>query len=116
MSRKETPDLLSQLMGGNIGIEQENNKAINHASNINSSPDSNKTIKQESGKEKTTFNLSLSTLEKLEDSWIKLRRQIKDKGRITKTLIVERAIELAIQEFEEKGESSLLYQDLSELN
>lgn len=97
MARKETPDVLSTLMGGSKTIEPQNNKAI----------------KQENNKEKTTFNLSVSTLEKLEDTWIKLRKQIKDKTRITKTLIVERAIELAIKELEENGESSALFEDLS---
>jgi hypothetical protein len=97
MARKQTPDLMSELMGSVKTIEKE----------------SNKTIKQENNKEKTTFNLSVSTLEKLEESWIKLRKQIKDKGRITKTLIVERAIELAIKELEEAGEASALFRDLS---
>lgn len=97
MARKETPDLMSELMGSIKTIE----------------PKSNKAIKQENNKEKTTFNLSVSTLEKLEDTWIKLRKKIKDKSRITKTLIVERAIELAIKELEEHGESSSLFEDLS---
>jgi hypothetical protein len=97
MARKQTPDIFSDLMGSLKNTEHENNKAI----------------KQESNKEKTTFNLSVSTLDKLEDTWIKLRKQIKDKGRITKTLIVERALELAIKELEEAGEGSSLFQDLS---
>lgn len=97
MARKETPDVLSTLMGSSKTIEPQNHKAI----------------KQENNKEKTTFNLSVSTLEKLEDTWIKLRKQIRDKSRITKTLIVERAIELAIKELEENGESSALFEDLS---
>ena len=98
MGRKKTPDIFSELMGSFKTVEQESNKAI----------------KQENNKEKTTFNLSVSTLEKLEDTWIKLRKQIKDKSRITKTLIVERALELAIKDLEEKEKSSALFQDLSQ--
>ena len=99
MARKETPDVLSELMGSSKTLEHERNKAIKHENN--------------SEKEKATFNLSVSTLEKLEDTWVKLRKQLKDKGRITKTLIVERAIELAIKELEEKEEGSSLFKDLS---
>ena len=47
-------------------------------------------------KEKATFNLSSSTLEKLEDAWIKLKRQFKGEQRVTKTAIVEMALEICI--------------------
>lgn len=135
-SRRESPDILAQLMeGNNKTIEQESNKTINQ-SEENATPqeldaaikqengiailgENNKAIKHDSGKthepskEKTTFNLSVSTLDKLENTWISLRRKLRDKGRVTKTLIVEKAIELAIQDLERNGEASALYQDIA---
>jgi hypothetical protein len=63
-------------------------------------------------KEKTTFNLSQHTLMLLEDMWMKLRRKLKGEQRVTKTLIVEKAIEMAIDDFESKSELSELYRKL----
>lgn len=102
-----------------VDLSQEIDKADRQESNIATTHVDNKAMKQEGNntmslvKEKTTFNISVSTLEKLDNLWMNLRKRLKDKGRVTKTLIVERAIELAIQEFEKEGEVSALYQDIS---
>lgn len=103
--------------------EQESNKAIkqeNHASHKTSlmarrdevptehKRESNKAIIN-ALKEKTTFNLSTEILQALEESWIHLRRKLKGEQRITKTLIVEKAIEIALADFESKSELSDLY-------
>lgn len=142
MSRQQTPDIMANLMSGSAGlidVEQENNKAIKPASNKtidqnrevshSEKQESNKTIKlpknkaiqQDNGKEiiemkeKATFNLSLSTLETLEDAWIKLKRQFKGEQRITKTAIVEMALEICVGELKEKGSESSLYKGLADL-
>lgn len=61
-------------------------------------------------KEKTTFNLSCKTLDELDDAWMRLRKKLKDESyRITKTLIVEKAIEIALAELESKNEQSELF-------
>lgn len=65
-------------------------------------------------KEKTTFNLSLDILEQLDNAWIKLRNKLKGEHRITKTLIVERSIEMALDDLERKNEMSDLYTRLKE--
>ena len=54
-------------------------------------------------KEKATFNLSQSTLTKLEDAWIQLKRQLKGEQRITKTAIVEMALEICIKELTQRN-------------
>jgi hypothetical protein len=130
MGRKATPDILAEqtdIMGDLMGTTNKATKDDNHIAIKQESGETtlqnSKEIKRESNKapasepilskEKTTFNLSVSTLNKLEDTWMSLRRKLKDKGRITKTLIVERAIELAIAELETKGNASALFQDLS---
>lgn len=128
--RQNTPDIFADLMGSTTRtIEPESNKAAEPASHntiqesvliVSESTPSNKAIKQavkpesnktimDIGKEKTTFNLSKKTLDALEDAWIKLRRKLKGEQRITKTLIVERAIEIALDEFDAKSELSDLY-------
>lgn len=102
-NRKGTPDIMSNLMNGSVTTsmnEHENNKAIKRESNkaITNTP-----------KEKMTFNLSIDTLQILEESWIHLRRKLKGKQRITKTLIVEKALEIMLADLESKNELSDLY-------
>ena len=138
-NRKGTPDIMDNLMNGGSVVaasEQENNKAIKQDESIGvaleaqQSPEiegNHKAIKQEvatnkqagfkvsnkttmdAAKEKATFNLSIDTLEALEESWIKLRRKLKGEQRITKTLIVEKAIEIALADLEAKSEMSDLF-------
>ncbi len=140
MSRQQTPDILSELQTSTryIDSEQENNKAIKQAKtnfglatpeSQDVKPESNKTIKilknkeikQDDNKkiiemkEKATFNLSLCTLETLEDAWIKLKRQFKGEQRITKTAIVEMALDICLGEFKERNDESLLYKKLADL-
>jgi len=143
MSRQQTPDIMGNLMNGKPGLidgEQENNKAIKLAikedirhnmtethsekresnktiklpKNKAIAQDSNKEITTEEMKEKATFNLSLSTLEKLEDAWIQLKRQFKGEKRITKTAIVEMALEIAIKNLKDDKSESELYKRLAD--
>lgn len=137
MSRKETPDILGALMGEAIkqetqiageqesqkasetafkeAVKQESKKAINTATN--------KTPKQlhfdgvetpedvvdlPTQKEKATFNLSKAALSDLEDIWIEIRKLRGDK-KISKTDIVEQALEDAIKEFRLKRETGKFY-------
>ena len=126
MSRKETPDILGALMGGAIkpesqlAVEQESVQAIK--------PVSNKGIKQAHfdgmrppvedqtdqaiPKEKATFNLSKAILSNLEDVWIEIRKKRGDK-KISKTDIVEQAVEDAIKDFRFKGNLSKFYGNLA---
>jgi hypothetical protein len=131
--RKNTPDILANLMGSvetpkkqevRQAIKPESHKVIpkkpvmtkepeiNHkAIKAAQQQESNKTI-MDAGKEKTTFNLSTKTLDALGDAWIKLRRKLKGEQRVTKTLIVEKAIEIVLADFESKSEMSELYEKL----
>lgn len=99
-----------------------NNKAINIASNKTIKQYDIKSCELESNKdldnglkEKVTFNLSTTTIEALDDAWIILRRsKLKDTQRITKTLIVETAIKLALVELDKEGELSELFRQLKQ--
>jgi hypothetical protein len=142
MSRQQTPDIMAGLMNGNVALiddEHESNKTIKKYDNKKSEGEAeksyreklenNKTIKlsknkaicEDGGKEifemkeKATFNLSLSSLEALEDAWIQLKRQFKGEQRITKTAIVEMALEICISEFEAKKSESALYKRLADI-
>jgi len=133
-SRKSTPDIMSNLMLNQASlitseqdnlqtVDIENNKAViekafggdvsdNHKV---AKPDSNKAVKTVMHlptKEKTTFNLSQEILIELEDAWIKLRRKLKGEQRITKTLIVEKAIKIILADFESKSELSDIFMEL----
>lgn len=130
-NRKNTPDILNNLMGG-ITIEQEIMQAIQPVSNKTIMQDIDelsvlvsqkaikpesmnvvKTVMPETRKEKTTFNLSESVLIELEDAWIKLRRKIgKGEQRITKTLIVEKAIKIVLADLESRSELSDIFIEL----
>lgn len=135
MARQQTPDIMADLMqtskpANNKNIKQQNNNDCNQteAASLKVGKENHKTIKlaknkttkQDSGmetiyfKEKATFNLSQSTLTKLEDAWIQLKRQLKGEQRITKTAIVEMALEICIKELAQKETESSLYKSLAE--
>lgn len=134
-NRKSTPDIMSNLMLNQSSlittelqsmesVDIDSNKKVLHEeqriislkeSHKEIEPASNKTVKkaiQLAVKEKTTFNLSQEILIELEDAWIKLRRKLKGEQRITKTLIVEKAIKIILADFESKSELSDIFQEL----
>ena len=91
---------LDSLLGeeklkNNKEIEPESNKTINRVSN-------------KVGKEKATFNLSKQLLQDLEDTWIKIRKDRGDK-KISKTEIVEFALQQLLMEFKTIKPESKLY-------
>jgi lipopolysaccharide biosynthesis regulator YciM len=57
---------------------------------------------------KATFYLDPTVLERLEEAWHRLRKLTKgaERGKVSKSLIVEVALELALQDLEEQGEAS----------
>ncbi len=144
--RKNTPDIMGNLMGtavvdkehkNNKAIKQESNTAVKKESNkmvqtsiaMPKKPENNKTIiaaknkdiqpvsnKEiiEPAKERSTFNLSLDTLSALDDAWMQLRRKFKGEQRITKTLIVELALKIALGDLESKNELSDLFMQLKD--
>jgi hypothetical protein len=99
--RQSTPDVLGNLMSG-IEIKQESNKAglqpFNKAINE----------QKEEEKEKATFNLPKELLGDLERKWIEIRHLLKTK-QISKTWIVEIALEMAFSEFNVQKQESNLY-------
>lgn len=66
-------------------------------------------------KEKTTFNLQRKTIKILEDIWYSLRNERKGNTKITKTLIVELAIEIAAEDFKYRKNLGSLALKLNEI-
>jgi len=136
MARQQTPDIMADLMqssepASNKNIQKQSKNDCDQAEDpsLETGQENHKTIKlaknkatkQDNGmetiylKEKATFNISQSTLTKLEDAWIQLKRQLKGEQRITKTAIVEMALEICIKELTQKETESALYKSLAEL-
>jgi hypothetical protein len=95
MNRKKTPDILSSLMGGERKKE-ENNWNAQHLDVV---------------REKATFNLSKKITSELEEFWMEMRKILYKKKKISKTEIVEKALEKYLKEFRERKTDS----DFSEL-
>ncbi len=104
-------------------IQQESNKATSSASNSSFQqenhvygeephnqtmpPDNNKTAKQPY--QKATFSLREDILLELDDAWMTLRRNPPPgAGRITKTAIVEAALEIMLEDLKSRRQESLL--------
>jgi hypothetical protein len=59
---------------------------------------------------KATYYLDAEVVEALEEGWMELRKLAdkKDRGQISKSLIVEQALKLALDELKAQGVNSLL--------
>ena len=117
MSKKDFMSGLNSLLeGNNDEIKQESNKTLKPVSKKAINIANHKEIKSESikiaDKEKATFNLSKTSLRKLEDAWIEIRKLRGDK-KVSKTDIVEYAISSVIEDFELKKEASQLYRNIA---
>jgi len=60
--------------------------------------------------QRLTLYLSEEAFDSLENAWLRLRKLAKsgDRKRISKSLIIEEALQIALEEFEAKGEKSRL--------
>jgi hypothetical protein len=94
MSRIKTPDIMGNVMGQKK-IKQESHKAIKPVPKV-----------------KSTFTLTAETVLQLEDAWIFLKRSLNTSA-ITKTLLVETAIEIMIKDLTELKELSTTFRQIS---
>lgn len=110
--RKETPDVLGSILGG--PQEPEVEPASKPESQIDRKTEKQKARKPEKQTEpveepkiKATHYLKQSTLYKLEEALIQLRRATDNRG-LSRYEIVEEALQMALDELEAKGEKSQL--------
>lgn len=129
--RKKTPDILGSLLGDtskpeyhNTGIPEYHNDSEPELQPTSkpvrkrtSKPASQKKDRDQepAGKVKATFYLDSKAVESLEDGWMELRKLAdkKSRGRISKSLMVELALQLALEDLRKKGSDSLLAKKLS---
>ena len=100
-NRSNTPDILGSIMSGSPHKEIKPKELVPPP----------KELLQEL-KEKATFNLPVKLLSELEDKYYEIRKLCKSK-QISKTLIVEEALNLAFAEFEKQRQESKLFVKLS---
>jgi hypothetical protein len=108
-TRKPTPDILGDLLGEPPAIHQTGTPAYQYSS-APDDPNTRPPIDHTVERVKATFYLHPEVLERLEDSWHRLRKLAKgtERGKVSKSLIVEVALELALQDLEEQGDASPL--------
>lgn len=123
--RKKTPDILGSLLGDtskteyhNTGIPEYHNDSkpeLQPTSKPVRKPTSKpvsqkKPEAQPAEKVKATFYLDTEIVETLEEGWMELRKLAdkKDRGQISKSLIVELALKLALEDLEKRGAESSL--------
>ena len=90
-------------LNSNKAVRQDVSNAIKPAINQTTFQEGIKGIEREhqkitteAPKNKVTFNLTLQTIELLDDAWLQLRKQLRDQQRVTKTFIVEQALEIIL--------------------
>lgn len=107
MSRKDTPNLMGDLLSGK--------KASKPAEQQDSQPEE-PSPKPTEEKLKRTFYLSQVGTNALEELQYHLRRlaSLEDRGQVSYSLIVERAILLALEELKEQGQASRIASRLLE--
>ena len=129
--RKKTPDILGSLLGDtskpeyhNTGIPEYHNDSKPELQPT-SKPVRKRTSKPVSQKKalaeepaekvKATFYLDSKAVEALEDGWMELRKLAdkRSRGRISKSLMVEMALQMALEDLQKKGSDSLLAKKLS---
>lgn len=89
MSRDKTPNLLDQLTGAAKAQKQQTPKTA-----VDQPPTEEARRDQVTGKSKVTYYIADDVLERLEDAWVRERRQAKRDGRdpLSKSQMVEQAI------------------------
>ena len=132
--RKKTPDILGSLLGDtskpeyhNTGIPEYHNdskpelqptsKPVRKSTGKTVSKPTSKPVSQKKAepqepaeKVKATYYLDAEVVEALEEGWMELRKLAdkKDRGQISKSLIVELALQLALEDLEKRGADSSL--------
>jgi len=112
-TRKPTPDILGDLLG-EPSATQHTGKPVNQSTGTPENQHTRVPVDHTVERVKATFYLHPEVLERLEDAWHQLRKLAKgmERGKVSKSLIVEVALDLALRDLEEQGEVSPLARTL----
>lgn len=118
--RKETPDVLGSLLGGDQPAAQEpvqddSKPAKQQAGKPSRQPAAKPAAEEEEEKIKATFYLSPGTVYALDEAKSRLRRMIEPERltEISKSSITEEALQIALEELAREGEDSRLAKRLA---
>ena len=108
--RKTTPNIMGELLGGNPEPAAKQDKPPKQRASISVKQHTGIPVQQSGGNLKpikATYYFSPETIEAIDEAWMKLRR-LAGAGRasVSKSLIVEKAIQMALKELEHKGDKS----------
>ena len=117
VARKETPDILADVLGskplGNVNTDSINtskpvNRNYGKPAKKHTEATANIEADEDADKVKVTFYISAHAVESLENTWLSLRKLVKPRSRrsASKSRIVEEAIQMAAKDVADKGERS----------
>ena len=109
--RKTTPNIMGVLLGEKPEPAAKQVKPPKRRASISVKQYTGTPVRQPTGNLKpikATYYFSPGTIEAIDEAWMRLRRLAGTAGRssVSKSLIVEKAIQMALKELERKGDKS----------
>jgi len=111
--REQLPDIMSGLLGGKAKQAEAPEPTSKPARQTARKPVKPPPPPDSEEKIKATFYLSQETVDLLEDGWLKLRRLATDRASVSKSAIVEAALEITLEDLAKYGEQSELASKLA---
>ncbi len=105
--RKKLPDVMGDLLEGKAKQPQPA-RAEEHQPARKPAKQKAPPPPEAEEKVKATFYLSQEAVDALEDAWLQLRRLSSDRSSVSKSAIVEAALEIALEELAKQGAESAL--------
>ena len=110
--RKTTPNIMGELLGGEPAPVEQQGKPHGQRASTSLEQHAVTPVRQQDGNPKSikaTYYFSPDTIEAIDDAWMQLRKLAgTDRSSVSKSLIVETAIQMALKELERKGDKSQL--------
>ena len=110
--RKTTPNIMGELLGGKPALVEQQDKPNQQLASTSLQHHTTTPVRQQDSNSKpikATYYFSPDTIEAIDDAWMQLRRLAgPERSSVSKSLIVETAIQMALKELERKGGKSQL--------
>lgn len=108
-TRKPTPDILGDLLG-EPSAGRHTGIPVHQSPVLPENPTTHVSVDPVVERVKATFYFDPAVLERLEEAWHRLRKLTKgaERGKVSKSLIVEVALDMVLRDLEEQGEASHL--------
>ena len=110
--RKTTPNIMGELLGGKPALVEQQDKPKQQRASASLQHHTVTPVRQYDSSSKpikATYYFSPDTIEAIDDAWMQLRRLAgPERSSVSKSLIVETAIQIALKELERKGGKSQL--------